>query len=78
MTTRSIESFFLQIKYKTFFLSKKQTKYRQVFLKIQTTIQKCQSNEYKAENRGTLSNTIAQSVYLTSLQWKITKSTQLS
>ena len=51
----------LQTKYRPLFI-KKQTKYRPVFLKIQTIIWKCHSEESKAENRGTMSNTIAQSL----------------
>ena len=45
---------------------------------MQTNILKCLSEESKAENRGTMSNTIAQSLYLTSSQWILTQFTQIS
>ena len=63
-----------------------QTKYRPLFIKKTDQIQnivsehtdqnlKCHSEESKAENRGTLSYTIAQIAYLTSSQWKLTQCT---
>ena len=45
------------------FFSKKQTKYRLLFLKIQTTISKCHNEKWYAEIRCNVLNMIAQKFY---------------